>query len=231
MKESCRLLACIGLALTLSAQAAHAVPLIPDSLVSLPGTTVAAEPQLGGVIQVDELVPFSFDIYHYDAEAGSYDVVGAISGTVQVQVVRSDLDGTMDFYWRVFNDATSTGPIGSFRFGGFPDSFQNVNFRIDGLGEVDSISAYRFSEAYGGYVNFDFGDALVPGSSTKFFFIDTEAPSYQRTAFYDLTNIGQTAASPTYPMYAPIPVPGALLLFGSSLMGLGAAVWRRRHNA
>lgn len=229
MKKSVRLLACIGLALTLSAQAAYAVPLIPDSSVILPGTTVAAEPQLAGVIQVDELVPFSFDIYDYDG--GQSIVVGTISGTVQVRVVRSDLDGTMDFHWRVFNDATSTEPIGSFRIGGFPDTFQNVNFRIDGLGDVNSISAYRFSGAFDGYVNFDFGDALTPGSSTKFFFVDTEAPSYQRTAFYDLTNIGQTAASLTYPMYAPIPVPGALLLFGSGLIGLGAAVWRRRHNA
>lgn len=227
MKGSCKLFACIGLALTLSVQAAYAVPLIPDSPVILPGTTVAAEPQLAGVVQIDELVPFSIPIYNVDYS----DIVGTISGTVQVRVVRSDLDGTMDFYWRVFNDATSTGPIGSFRFGGFPDSFQNVNVRIDGLGEVDSISAYRFSGAYDGYVNFNFGDALVPGSSTKFFFVDTEAPSYQRTAFYDLTNIGQTAASLSSPMYAPIPVPGALLLFGSGLMGLGAAVWRRRHNA
>ncbi|MCP9439911.1 MAG: PEP-CTERM sorting domain-containing protein [Nitrospira sp.] len=177
---------------------------------------------MAGVIQVDELAPFSFDAYG-----------GTVSGTVQVRVVQSNLDGTMDFYWRVFNDATSAGPIGSFRFGGFTDSFQNVNFAIDGLGEVDSISALRFSGAFDGYVNFDFGDALTPGSSSKFFFVDTNALSYTRTAFYDLTNIGQTQISQLYPMYAPtpIPVPGALLLFGSGLAGLGTAVWRRRHRA
>jgi hypothetical protein len=62
MKKSCGLLACIGLSLTLSAQAAYAVPLIPDSPVILPGTTVAAEPQLAGVVQIDELVPFSIPI-------------------------------------------------------------------------------------------------------------------------------------------------------------------------
>lgn len=113
---------------------------------------------MAGVVQIDELAPFSFDAYG-----------GTVSGTVQVRVVRSNLDGTMDFYWRIFNDATSAGPIGSFRFGGFTDSFQNVNFRIDGLGEVDSISAWRFSGAFDGSVNFDFGDALTPGSSSKFF--------------------------------------------------------------
>lgn len=146
---------------------------------------------------------------------------------------KSCLDGTMDFYWRVVNDATSAGPIADFRIGQFPDTFQNVNFRIDGLGEVDSISAYRFSGAFDGSVNFSFGDALTPGSSTKFLFVDTNALSYTRTALYDLTNIGQTQISQSYPMYAPAPIPApcALLLFGSGLMGLGSAVWRRRHNA
>jgi hypothetical protein len=222
MKGSCKLFACIGLALTLSVQAAYAVPLIPDSPVILPGTTVSAEPHLAGVVQVDDVVPFSFDAY-----------VGTVSGTVQVRVVRSSVDNTLDFYWRVTNDAASAGPIADFRIGQFTDTFQNVNVRIDGLGEVDSISAYRFSGAFDSYVNFSFGDALTPGSSTKFFFVDTEAIDYERTAFYDLTNIGQTQISQSYPMYAPapIPVPGALLLFGSGLMGLSAAVWRRRHNA
>lgn len=148
----------MGLVLTLSVEAAHAVALIPDSSTPLPGTTVAAKPQLAGVVQVDEVVPFSFAAYG-----------GTVSGTVQVRVVQSDLDGTMDFYWRVFNDATSAGPIGSFRIGEFTDSFQNVNFRIDGLGEVNPIRAYRFSRAHDGFVNFLFDDTLTPGNSSKFF--------------------------------------------------------------
>ncbi|UUZ49732.1 hypothetical protein LP420_05975 [Massilia sp. B-10] len=32
---------------------------------------------------------------------------GVISGTVQSRVVRSTLDGTLDFYWRVVSDADS----------------------------------------------------------------------------------------------------------------------------
>lgn len=182
----------------------------------------AAEPRLAGVVQVDELAPFSFDAYG-----------GTVSGTVQVRVVRSNLDGTMDFYWRVVNDATSAGPIADFRIGQFTDTFQNVNFRSDGLGDVDSISAYRFIGAFESYVNFSFGDALTPGSSSKFFFVDANALSYTRTAFYDLTNRDSTEISQSYSMYAPapIPVPGAILLFGSGLMGLGTAVWRRKHNA
>jgi hypothetical protein len=56
----------------------HAVLLNPGDTQLLPGTTVAAEPQLAGVIEVDELLPSSF------ADGG-----GNISGTVQVRVVRS----------------------------------------------------------------------------------------------------------------------------------------------
>ncbi|MCP9446758.1 MAG: hypothetical protein NNA22_04200 [Nitrospira sp.] len=169
---------------------------------------------------MDEVVPFSFDAYG-----------GTVSGTVQVRIVRSDLDGTMDFYWRVINDAASAGPIAAFRIGQFTDTFHNVNVALDGLGDIDSISAFRFSGAFDGYVNFHFDDALVPGTSSKFFFVDTNAISYTKTAIYDLT--GQTEISQLYPMYAPapIPVPGALLLFGSGLIGLGSAVWRKRHNA
>ena len=55
---------------------------------ALPGTTVAAEPQLAGVIIVDDLIPFSFPI----ASGGN------ILGDVQVRIVRSDLDSTLDFY-------------------------------------------------------------------------------------------------------------------------------------
>ncbi|MCS6897161.1 MAG: hypothetical protein NZM29_04245, partial [Nitrospira sp.] len=131
MKKNLSLLASLGLALILSTPAAYAVPLIPGMDVLLPGTTVAAEPQLAGIVQVDEVAPFSFNAYG-----------GTVSGTVQVRIVRSDVDSTLDFYWRVTNDATSAGPIADFRFGGFTDTFQNVNFRIDGLGEVDSITAY-----------------------------------------------------------------------------------------
>lgn len=221
------LLTCFSLGLILSTHTGHAVPLPPGSTVPLPGTTFAAEPQLGGVVQVDEVIPFSFGAYG-----------GTVSGTVQVRVVRSDLDGTVDFYWRVFNDATSAGPITAFRIGDFVDLFKNVNWRIDGLGDNPPTAALRFSETDfpGGehYVNFLFEHNFIlnPGTESKFFFVDTEAQYYARTAFYDLTTLENLNISPSYQTYAPapIPVPGTLLLFGSGLMGIGLTAWQRKRR-
>lgn len=201
---------------------AQAVVLPPGSTQPLPGTTAAAEPQLAGVVEVDELVPFSF------ATPG-----GDIFGNVQVRVVRSSVDDTIDFYWRVFNDRESASAVGSFRIGEFYPTTYDANWRIDGLGDVAPLSATRFDGAFLGYVNFNFSDLLSPGTSSHFFFLDTDAHSYAKTAIYDLTNFGQTHISglfSTYaPVYANVPEPGtaALMLAAGGVFGF---VGRRKRQ-
>jgi hypothetical protein len=206
-------------ALSACAALAQAVPLLPGEGAALPGTTVDDEPQLAGVVLVDDLVAFSFDAYG-----------GTVSGVVQVSILRSDLDGTLDFYWRVFNDAGSAGAIGSFRIGEFNAGLFNVNWRRDGLGDVAPDFAYRFPAPLGGYVNFDFANGLLPGQSSSFFFVDTDATAYALNAFYDLTNIGQTQISSLFPMYGPaaaaVSEPGSLLLLAGALLA-GFGVRRR----
>ena len=130
-KLSCKALIATTL-LAAVAGSAHAVLLNPGDTQPLPGTTVAAEPQLAGVIEVDELLPFSF------ADGG-----GNISGTVQVRVVRSSVDNTIDFYWRIFNDANSSDGINLLHVGNFNTSAYDVNWRIDGLGDVGPTEGLR----------------------------------------------------------------------------------------
>lgn len=179
----------------------------PGSGEFLPGTTVVAEPQLAGIDVVNEDVPFSFSAYG--------DIV---SGYVNIRVLQA-VDNTYDFYWRVFNDSTSAGAIGSFRFGDFVASAYDANYRIDSAGDVAPSSAFRFSGAFDSYVNFGFGDLLAPGKSSLSFFMDTDATSYSKTAIYDLANIGTTQNSAVFSMYAPattVPsVPGPIPLLGA----------------
>lgn len=215
----------LALALTLAALAlggsAHAT-ILPIGITPLTGTTSEADPHLAGVVVVDDVVDFSFSAYG-----------GTVSGSVQSRVVRSDVDGTLDFYWRVINNEGSSGAITSFRLGNFITSLYDGNYRIDGIGEVAPDSALRF-ETPG--VNFLFGNlggtTLGPGASSNFMFLDTNATNYARTALYDLTTLENGSISSLFSTFAPapaqVPEPAtcALLVGGMGLLALG----RRRRD-
>jgi hypothetical protein len=199
---------------------AGAVVLPIAVLTPLPGTTVALEPQLAGVVLEDVVQAFSFT-----ANAGT------ISGTVQSRVVRSDLDGTLDFYWRVISDRSSSGAMQSFRVGNFFTPSYNANWRIDGLGDTAPLNAYLFP-GDDGNVNFEFGsqqgEGLAPALESYFMFLDTDATSYSMSAVYDLTNMGQSEISELYATFAPsqVPEPGSVAIVMLGMAGLAFA--RRR---
>lgn len=176
----------LSVLLGVSSFAAHAVNLNVGATVPLDGTTASAEPQLAGTVLVDEEIPFSLN---------------GITGHIQQRVVKSSKDGTIDFYWRVFNDKTSRGSIGSFRVGDFLAPEYNVNYRIDGLGNLPPDKAKRFDWDS---VNFLFSDGLAPGKESNFFFFDTTATEYAKNAFFDLTGTGSGNISTSYPAYTPV---------------------------
>lgn len=68
-------------------------------IVALSGTTAAARLELAGVVVEDVLRPFTIGLF------GG----GEIHGTLQDRVVREDIAGTLDLYYRIFNDASSFG--------------------------------------------------------------------------------------------------------------------------
>lgn len=213
-------------ALVLTASAAHAEPLVAGSTVALSGTTAAAEPNLAGTVLADEIASFTLN-----------DIGGTLTGSIQSRVVRS-IDGTLDFYWRVFGleqlpGATGQPAIGNFRIGNFGTTVAglNANYRIDGTGDIGPASAHAFSGSQASFVNFIFGgDGLRVGSSSLFMFLDTTATHYDRSAIMDVANIGTSRGSNLLSTFAPVAVPEpaswALMIGGLGLVG--GALRRRK---
>lgn len=190
---------------------------------ALPGTTVAARPELAGTIIEDEFSAFTVTL---GAET--------LSGVIQNRVVRSDVDNTLDFYWRIIPDS-GNGDIRSFRIGGFEGFALDADWRIDGLGTVNPDTAQYFGDGTGN-VNFVFDDEvgfsdLGGYEESTFFFLDTAALNYDRSGIFDLTCNPQTCFSQAYTTFAPslVPVPAAVWLFGTAMLGLFG--YRKRQTA
>jgi PEP-CTERM motif len=211
---------------------AWAVPLAVDpGRTALLGTTSASQPQLAGTVVADRDVPFSFALPVVLGVGG-----GTVSGVIQERVVRSSLDGTLDFYWRVFNDASSRQPIGKVVVDNFLASTYDGDWRTDSLGEVGA----RHGSHTAGQVTFSFDDifdiirfgGIAPGTSSHFFYLDTQATAFSDTGTVTLTSFctgdvlsfcfgGQSSALSTYvPSAVPEPSTHAMLLMGLMVGGL-----------
>lgn len=219
-------LACAALG---GAVPAFAVPLTGPFLTALPGTTVAARPELAGIVLVDRITPFSYTRPL---------IGGTISGSIQESVLRSSVDGTLDFYWRITSDATSAARIGEFDIYGFNTNRYDADWRIDGLGIQPATDAGHT----GGDVRVRFYTiwdivpigGIAPGSSSKFVFLDTDATSYAETATMRLSDIScigcLTGVSPSISTFAPAPVPEPQTL-GMLLAGLSVVGWWARRRS
>ena len=205
---------CVLSAVTVGA--AHAVPLIPDTWTPLPGIST-----IPGTVMQDVLTPFSFS-----ADGGT------ISGEVQNRVTLKS-DGTYLFEWRVFNDASSAGAIQDLRLGNFITDAYDGNWESAGLGDVNPTQAYLFSGGAGD-VNFNFSQptgasSLAPGLSSFFFYLNTDATHYAKTALYDLTNVGQSQISGEFNTFAPAATPEPASM-GALGVGIIALCRRRKRS-
>jgi hypothetical protein len=206
-----RLLLVISVVMGLAASA-YAVPLIPDTDVDLPGTTEVLRPELQGVAIEDRLTPFSISL------------IGGreITGQIQERVVRETVSGTIDFYWRVFNDASSDDKLCYFRLGEFFTTSYDADWRIDGQGDVGPDFAYLFSSDPG-YLNFGFENGLAPGQSSKYLFLHTTATSYEEVGVMDVATAGTADISELFATFAPLypDVPPTVPDGGSTLVLMG----------
>jgi hypothetical protein len=205
--------------------AAQAVVLVPGFATPLPGTSVASDPSLAGTVVQDIMTPFNL-------------AAGVATGQVESRVVLAT-DGTYDFYWRVFNDSTSTMPVGELRIGNFFTSSYDANYRTDLAGNLAPLTASLL--LIPGNINWAFynvGDpnatqALEPGQSSMFMFLDTNATSFAQTAMLDVATIGETGGSNLISTFAPgpsaVPEPAAWAMMLLGFVGLGFA-FRRCSN-
>jgi hypothetical protein len=177
----------------------------------LAGTTVAARPELAGVVLADVDTPFTLD---------------GVTGFVQNRVVRENGTGTLDFYWRVQLDPATEGSDGidALRIGNFGYAYMtDADWRIDGTGTVPASTARLFNPAVhpAGDINFLFGPDIQAGQSSGFFFLHTGATAFAETALYDLVSSNDLISGEfsTFAPAVPEPAPAALLALGMLTLG------------
>lgn len=218
----------LGIALTIlcfeaSSPSAHGVLLTtPGVPVPLPGTSLAADPKLDGVILEDELVPFEIP-----GQGGG--PVGPIAvGMIRHMVVRSSVDSTLDFYWRVTNSAGT--PILSLSVEEFFVQQFDADWRNDIAGDkapkfglLRSVrgATFRFADLS------ESGDGVSGGETSRWMFLDTTARAYERRSNVTISSVttgiaGSNTFGPT------VPEPAAGLLAVAAAVG---EVMRRRRAA
>lgn len=213
------ILACLSIgSWAIATPQAQAANLSAGGTVPTVGTTAAARPELAGLVLEDAI---------RNVNLGS-----GISVSVQDRVVRSDLTGTLDFYYRIINNNTFDVRLGDLishsSFAGFTT---DVDYRIDGLGNPNPLTAARSAD--GSTVTFDFDNSqnnallLAAGETTRFFFVKTGATLYNALGQGTLRGVnGEAYSFASFQPTNAIPTPALL----PGLVGLGLGVWRRRKS-
>lgn len=194
--------------------AAQPIALVPGAGTGLSGTTVGDAPELAGPIIRDVALPVQV------FGAGQVLLYQAV---LQDRVVQSALTGELHFYRRLLNtNGSLNGQLSSVQTTGFAGWETDVEWRLDGLGDVGPSRAQRSAD--GNILAFLFGNPIFAPEETTFFFAATNAEAFDTS--------GQVAVRLTTGEQVVIngvsrpivPAPGVL----GGLVGAGLLASRRR---
>jgi hypothetical protein len=164
------------------------------------GVSLADRPDLIGQVIADLTVPFDNGL--------------VLQGTIRTQVVREDVSGTLDFYYQL-----SRG-IDGYSISGFDNFFTDVDFRTD-LGRG---AAGVGRSADGDKLTFSF---VANDGPT---FVKTNATEFALTGSFLIFDDNSDPIPATATVFAPVPLPPAVLAAPAALAlaGLAGRMLKRR---
>jgi len=154
------------------------VALTAGSTIPVAALTEAAYPNLGGVVQYDQLVPFTLQDSSGNVEC---------TGNLQERVVLSSNTGDLDFYYRV-RDTAGSGSVARLSTSSFAGMSVSVGYRTDGPGTVSPGAATRRA-APGGLITFDFSSnpiVCAAQQESQFMLISTAVTSFESSGQADI---------------------------------------------
>jgi hypothetical protein len=191
--RSLALVGALALASALMPRPARAVEVNPGEVRALGGTRASANPDLAGTVQADSLRPFEIR-----------DRVGTVilRGSLQDRVVRSNNTGTLIFAPRLRSLTAPAGDawITAVRVSGFGDVYTDVDFRLDGSGQVGPGAVSRSAGAGADLLLDHDPQIILPPDEQRFPSILTDAEHYApvgRVTIYAQNDFGADVFSTT----------------------------------
>ena len=214
-----------GAVFILLATSTHAVTLNPGETVSLSGTTAILSPETAGSILEEQISNFTVEI---DGKM----VTGAVSQRLRNFGVFGLL---VDYKITSFDDqglGLQVQGLNTQDFFGVEFSPLDVDYRLDETGDIFPVTA-SLRAGFGGPVEFDFGfNPLLSGETSRWMFVGD--PNNDLVVFggfgaqllmRDATGAQFSIPFESYVTF--IPIPAAVWLFGSGLIGLIGAARRK----